>query len=133
MAMQRSVKSMSAEMRLVMKKYLLIVGVLIALVAAYSAFAEPPMCNVDQAWVVPPDGAIAAFRTTERAFAVGAESGGAHVPPRAGGERYPAPGGCESFPGQCVYNQSTCSAGCISTVGFYCSLCTCWSHQFPDC
>jgi len=116
-----------------MKKCLMFLAIVVVLIAAQTVLAEAPTCNANQSWVVPPDGAVATFRTTDRTFAVGANSGGAHVPPRPGGERYPAPGGCDTFPGQCVFNQTTCSAGCISSPIFYCDICSCWSHEFPDC
>ena len=110
------------------KKWIWVLALVALFVVAHSAFAAAPTCSANESWQVPEQGAVELFRTADRTFAVGAESGGAHVPPRPGGERYPKPVGCGTYAGQCI--MSGCYGACISYPGYYCDPCSCGKFDF---
>ena len=106
------------------------VSVACVLLLCTFTFAAGAMPHDSAGWTVPEEGGVEMFRQGERAFAVGADTGGAGIAP---GEVDLLPPGPNCQPIQhskCAQNVETCSGSCVAYLNYYCKTCDCGSFRF---
>jgi len=110
-----------------MRKLIPVFAVFIVYTLALPALAEVPH---DDSWTPPVEGAIQMFRHTDRAFAVGADTGGAGVEVEGSDELLPRPICVPFANSHCAIDSTGCSGVCVAYVNYYCDTCTCGSFRF---
>jgi hypothetical protein len=108
-------------------KYWLVL-VLMVLSVGFGAAAEEA-CTLSSGWEVPSQGAVQMFRQGDRAFGIGANSGGA-LQGRVVEKLLPAPGCSPISNSKCSQNVETCSGSCTAYLHYYCKTCDCKGFKF---